>query len=461
MNALAAILRTLLTSPDLSGYDPMVLRSDADWQFAVERITLRIRWFGLMVGYLLVNFFSPSEHRPYLNAILTLGALYALFDLVWHWRGEVFLSDVPLLTSLMEAIFIGALCFFDRGLDSSFRYYYFLSLLVCAIRYSPTVTYSTFALHAASYSILAVIQRVKTRDEAETLILMLVFMGWVTWASTALTLLLRQTGQKLSRLNQELEGRIERRTRALQQSQALLVQHEKQAAFGLLAAGIAHEVGNPLAAISSLVQLMNRKKLDPQMHERLGLIDEQLLRIQRTLRELIEFSRPSNSATSRFDVHDVIRNALEIAKYYKRKKGKTIVTNFMDHPPTVTAIRDQILQVFLNLILNAMDATEEGGVIEISTERRADWLHVIVRDNGHGIPEEDQQSLFAPYFTKKATGTGLGLFVCRNIVGAARGTIQLTRSVPGETVFEVLLPCEPPVTVSVAESSSGSPALPA
>lgn len=413
---------------------------DADWQFSVEWIALRIRWFGLIVGYLLVNTLSPPDKRPYLNGILTLGAVYALFDSVWHWRGKVFLYRAPLFTSLMEAIFIGLLCNFDRGLDSSFRYYYFLSLLVCAIRYSTLVTYSTFALHAASYSLLAFKLSSATVDQVGTLILMIVFMGWATWASTSLTQLLRRTSEKLTSLNQELELRIERRTRELQQSQAMLVQQEKQAAFGLLAAGIAHEVGNPLAAISSLVQMMNRKERDAETGERLGLIDEQLLRIQRTLRELVEFSRPRMAVISQFDLHEVINNALNIAKYYKRKKGKTIVTNFARSLPQISAIRDQVLQIFLNLILNALDATEEGGMIEISTELRQDAIQVLVKDNGSGIAPDDQLKLFEPYFTTKSTGTGLGLFICRNMIEDSGGGIRLMRSVPGETTFSVQLP---------------------
>jgi len=429
-----------MVSPSASVTASTSTTADVDWQLAIEWIVLRIRWFGLIVGYLLVNTLSPAEDRPYLNGILTLGAVYALFDTFWHWRGEVFLSRMPLFTSLMEAIFIGLLCNFDRGLDSSFRYYYFLSLLVCAIRYSPLVTYSTFALHAASYSLLAFTLSSATVDQVGTLILMIVFMGWATWASTSLTQLLRKTSEKLTLLNQQLEQRIDRRTRELQQSQAMLVQQEKQAAFGLLAAGIAHEVGNPLAAISSLVQLMTRKEQDPEKRERLGLIEEQLLRIQRTLRELVEFSRPSMADISQFDLHDVINNALNIAKYYKRKKGKTIITNFAEDLPSISAIRDQVLQIFLNLILNAMDATEEGGMIEISTERTPAGVRVSVKDNGSGIAPDNQLKLFEPYFTTKSTGTGLGLFISRNMVEAAQGAIRLVRSVPGETTFTVTLP---------------------
>lgn len=421
-----------------------VSRVNADWQLMAELITLRIRWFGLIVGYLLVNFLSPTESRPYLNGILTVGAIYALFDLAWHWRGEVFLNRFPLFISLMEAVFIGLLCYFDAGIESYFRFYYFLSLLVCALRYSPSVTYSTFALHAASYSILALSLGVESRAEYVSWFLILVFMGWVTWAGTSLATLLRVTGRRLTALNFELEERIDRRTNELQQSQAMLIQQEKLAAFGLLAAGIAHEVGNPLSAISSLVQMLNRKPLDEETHQRLRLIDEQLHRIQRTLRELIEFSRPANQELQKIDLHEVVRNALDIAKYYKRKKGKTIKTEFPENLPTTTAIRDQILQVFLNLILNGLDATEEGGTIEIITRVNSNMIEVDFCDDGHGIDEESQAQIFDPYFTTKKRGTGLGLYVCRNIVRSAEGQISLVRSTEESgTTFRVSLPVDP------------------
>jgi signal transduction histidine kinase len=424
-----------------------VSREDFSWQLPAETITVRIRWFGLCVGYVLVNVVGPNPNQPELNAILTLGAVYALIDTVWSLRGKVFLSRAPLFISLMEAVFIGLLCHFDDGLDSLFRFYYFLSLLVCAIRYSPRVTYATFAVHAVSYSLLAISQDPPQTAAVKALLLMLIIMGWVTWASTALVTLLKAAGRRLSELNDELqrnqallEERIAERTRELQESQALLLQQEKQAAFGLLAAGIAHEVGNPLAAISSLVQMMNRRELDDYMHERLGMVDDQLRRIQRTLRELVGFSRPASKNVTSCDIHEVIDEALNVAKYYKRKKGKQIVTHYTDGAPCVAVVRDQMVQVFLNLVLNALDATEEGGTIDITTCVADGSLEIVVRDDGHGIAGSDQTRLFEPYFTTKPTGTGLGLFVCRSIVEAAGGQIELQASSPEGTSFQVLLP---------------------
>ncbi|MFQ5731845.1 MAG: sensor histidine kinase, partial [Planctomycetaceae bacterium] len=256
--------------------------------------------------------------------------------------------------------------------------------------------------------------------------------------------------QRLTELNRELrrnqlllEERIEERTQELKQSQALLVQQEKKAAFGLLAAGIAHEVGNPLAAISSLVQMLHRRPTDDYSRERLQMVDDQLLRIQRTLRELVDFSRPANTEKIRCNVHAVINDALNIAKYYKRKKGKYIATDFAAGLPRLPCVRDQLVQVFLNLILNAMDATEDGGTIEIATRTRPGEICVSVRDDGHGIAEADRETIFEPYFTTKPTGTGLGLFVCRHIIdGMEYGRIALTASSEAGTTFSVFLRCD-------------------
>ncbi len=428
-----------------------------------ESITVRIRWFGLCVGCLYVNLIQRENGRPELNGMLALGAVYALVDTLASWKGKVLLKEYRIGISLMEALFIGLLCNFDQGVSSPFRFYYFLSVLVCAIRHSPRLTFATFGLHSVSYIVLGMYAAPQQESDYAapqqesdivTMILTLVFLGWAAWAIIALTGLLRSAGQKLVILNEELqsnqqllERRIAVRTKELQESQAMLVQQEKQAAFGLLAAGIAHEVGNPLASISSIIQMLSRKNSDEYVKQRLDLVDGQLTRIQRTLRELTGFSRPTNQQQSTVDVHAAINDALNIAKYYKRWKGKTIVSSFARNLPHIRTVYDQLVQVMLNLILNALDATNEGAAIEITTELIADTdsvparIGIRVRDEGHGIPRETQEQIFQPYYTTKDHGTGLGLFVCRQLTRhALGGEITLIRSTHQGTEFFVTLP---------------------
>lgn len=432
-------------------FDPVGRESEA------ESITVRIRWFGLCIGYLYVNLVGRTGGRLELNAMLTLGALYAALDTIASRNGKVLLSNYRLGVSVMEALFIGLLCNFDNGVSSPFRFYYFLSILVCAIRHSPSLTFATFGLHSLSYIVLGLAAaRPHADSDIVTVILTLVFLGWAAWAINSLTGLIKSAGQRLAILNDQLqsnqqllERRIAMRTKELQESQAMLVQQEKQAAFGLLAAGIAHEVGNPLASISSIVQMLARKNSDEYVGERLAMVDGQLTRIQKTLRELTSFSRPTSSQESTVDVHAAINDALNIAKYYKRWKGKTATTRFASGLPNIRTVYDQLVQVMLNLILNALDAMNEGASVEIATEMipghggRIDRIGIRIRDEGHGISQEAQQQIFQPYFTTKDHGTGLGLFVCRQLTQQQLGgEIQLVKSTPHGTEFLVTLPAK-------------------
>ena len=417
------------------------------WELAAETIAVKIRWFGLLVGFVLVNTSDPGDTPlAVLNAILALGTVYAILDTAYSLRGRVFLGRSPLLISGMEALFIGLLCFYHGGLDSSFRYYYFLSLICCAIRYPSWVTYATCAMHCASYGVLYLALPSGQR-QLLPLLLMPVILGWVTWTSDAMAQLLKRVGDHLGHLNTalqqhqaELEARIAERTRELQEAQAHVLHQEKMAAFGLLAAGIAHEVGNPLTSISSLVQMLQRRDRDDYTQEKLALVSGQLQRIQTTLRELVNFSRPASSQRSRVALADVIDEALNIAKYYKRIKGRIIERDVPADLPSFPGVRDQLVQVFLNLILNAIDATDRGGRITLRARHLHGVLQIDVQDDGAGIAPAQAARLFQPYFTTKKFGTGLGLFVTRKLVAEHGGTVDFT-SEPGEgTVFRIRLP---------------------
>jgi signal transduction histidine kinase len=312
------------------------------------------------------------------------------------------------------------------------------------------VTYLTWALHSLSFLSLYWVLPAEQQKPAP-LILTLVIIGWVTWASVALASLLKRVGDHLSDLNRELEdhraqleARIAERTRELHEAQAHVLHQEKMAAFGLLAAGIAHEVGNPLTSISSLIQMLQRRDQDAYTKEKLGLVSGQLDRIQTTLRELVNFSRPASTARTRVAVADVIQEALNIAKYYKRTKGRQIETQVPIDLPAVIGVRDQLVQVFLNLILNAIDATDTGGHIVVRADVTDERLVVSVEDDGVGIAPEQQARLFQPYFTTKKHGTGLGLFVSRKLLLEHGGDIEL-ESQPGQTRFCLRLPLAPDI----------------
>jgi signal transduction histidine kinase len=425
------------------------------WELAAEGIAIKIRWFGLLVGYVLVNVTDHGpNHQAILNAILALGAIYTLLDSFFGARGRVLLGRHPLSISLLEALFIGLLCFYDSGLDSPFRYYYFLSLICCAIRHPQHLTYASCALHCTSYTMLYWALPPEGQ-RVTSFALTLVMLGWVTWASNAMGMLLKRVGDYLGQLNaalqenqRELEARIAERTRELQESQAHVLHQEKMAAFGLLAAGIAHEVGNPLTSISNMVQMLQRREVDAYTLNKLGLVSGQLQRIQTILHELIEFSRPASTERTRVALGDILNEALNIAKYYKRMGGRIAAPVVPVDLPPLFGVRDQLVQVFLNLVLNAIDATGRDGQIEIGVVRCPGGVEVTVHDTGSGITRENAARLFQPYFTTKKHGTGLGLFVTRQLVTDHGGVIDF-ESRPGEgTTFRIYLPAAPPLVAN-------------
>lgn len=417
---------------------------------ATESIVVKIRWFGIGMGYILVQSRTGLNNPSAVRAFLALGAGYAALDTALYRMGEVILDRGPLLVSFMESIFIALLCYHDTGLGSPFRWYYLLSLICCAIRYRPLIAWITFVLHCLTLLALGGIFGVRGGHESGVP-LTIAIMAWVTWATSALATLLRSSTDRLEQLNAaleqnraDLEKRVAERTDALRASQARAIQHEKMAAFGLLAAGIAHEVGNPLAAVSSLVQILQHRNPDPYTAEKLNLVSRQLLRIQRTVRELIDYSRPASTAVSRVRPAEIVGELLGIAKYYQRTKQRAITIEIADDLPTVRGVRDHLTQVVLNLVLNAVDATETGGTIRIEARVVGEMIELTVEDDGRGISLADRCRLFQPFFTTKSHGTGLGLFICRQVVEEMGGRLVYRTELGQGSAFTIRLPADHP-----------------
>jgi two-component system NtrC family sensor kinase len=422
------------------------LSTDPDWELASEAVSVNIRWFGLVVGVLIVTFGSETEHFLTMYAILALGLVFTAFDAIFARLGRVFLRDQPLVIAILEAIFITLLCAYDRGPDSPFRFYYVLSLICGAIRYSPTITFTTCAVDCLGYVLLSVLET-SPKKHLELVVFTIVMLIWVSWAAASLAKLLKRGGEKLRQLNADLEAnrgqletRIAERTRELENTQAQVLHQEKMAGFGLLAAGIAHEVGNPLAAISGVVQVIESKGTDDYTKDKLLLVKGQLARIQGILRELVTFSRPASDQRCRVVIKDVIDEALGIAKYYRGGKSRLIESNTADDLPSIEAIRDQIVQVVFNLVLNAIDATGKGGRISVTATQKQNWIELRIADDGCGIDAMGMRQLFRPYRTTKRHGTGLGLFVTKRIVDAHGGTIECFSELGRGTSFHVSLP---------------------
>lgn len=220
-----------------------------------------------------------------------------------------------------------------------------------------------------------------------------------------------------------------------------LIRTEKLATAGTLATGVAHEVNNPLASISSLAQSLLGRAQEERDRETLRVILTQITRITGVLRSLMDFARPQMPTRTVSDLNQVLAKSIELARYDKQFKQLDLHVEFSSNLPPLQIDGDQMQQVFLNLLLNARDAIDEAdrngnGEIKISTRRDAHEIIVEIADNGIGIHPDNLERIFDPFFSTKpkGKGTGLGLAVSHNIVAAHGGRISIAPQTQGTMV---------------------------
>ncbi|MEX2116580.1 MAG: PAS domain S-box protein [Bacteroidota bacterium] len=222
-----------------------------------------------------------------------------------------------------------------------------------------------------------------------------------------------------------------------------LVRSQKMESIGTLAAGIAHEVGNPLTSISSLVQVILRTTEDEFAKEKLELIKNQINRITRIIRDLVDFSRPSSYVVKPTEINEVLRDALNIVQYGKKVKHIHFDVNLAPANPKLDVVPDQLVQVFINILMNAVDALDDTpGTIALSTTTIGQDVLVVINDTGKGIEPAEIEKIFEPFYSTKEVGkgTGLGLWVSYGIVKNFGGDI-LVESSPGRgSTFTVTFP---------------------
>jgi C4-dicarboxylate-specific signal transduction histidine kinase len=217
---------------------------------------------------------------------------------------------------------------------------------------------------------------------------------------------------------------------------------EKLASFGRLAAGIAHEIGNPLTSVFSFVQILQEIEDDEFKKDSLKTISFHINRISETLKQLSGFSKMPTCETRACSINDVVEASLNLIQYDKRARNVEIVRDLAVDLPEVSADGNQLSQVFVNLILNALDAMPEGGRLIVSSRVVHEGVKISFADTGVGIPSEDLRRIFDPFYTTKEKGTGLGLSVSYAIVEKMQGTITVQSELGKGTIFEICLPAK-------------------
>jgi signal transduction histidine kinase len=226
-----------------------------------------------------------------------------------------------------------------------------------------------------------------------------------------------------------------------------LIQAEKLASIGRIAATIAHEIRNPLTSVKLNIQKVTQSEsLDDLEKEHLTISEEGITQIEKFIKELLNFTRVSGLTRSWFSVEQILEESIKMLQEFLGQKKIRLERSFAKGLPEVHVDGDKLRQVFLNILRNAVEAVDEDGRVAISLtadeENGRKKIRVVISDNGAGIPERDWDNIFEPFYTTKASGFGLGLANARKIIEQHKGSIRAVRAREKGSAFEVVIPCE-------------------
>jgi two-component system, NtrC family, sensor histidine kinase HydH len=242
-----------------------------------------------------------------------------------------------------------------------------------------------------------------------------------------------------------VSGHITKVLEELQKTRRDVIRSERLAAVGELAAGVAHEIRNPLTSIKLLIQTeARRQSARPMDSKELQIIQEEIARMERTIQGLLDFARPPALRHGRLDLRDIVERTIELVEGRAHQQNVSIIEELPKHPLWIDGDPEQLHQVFVNLLLNGIDSMPQGGTLHVAVEEPSedDICRLSISDSGGGIPQDILERLFEPFVTSKDRGTGLGLAVSRRIVQEHRGALKVANRSEKGAVFTVELPLE-------------------
>ena len=255
--------------------------------------------------------------------------------------------------------------------------------------------------------------------------------------------------EELKAFSGQLEDRVRRASARLEETQRQLFQSEKLAALGKLSAGIAHEIRNPLTSIKILIHsLVDERATENSREKDLAVIETEIARVNKIIKQFLDFARPRPPSLEPTDVRTILDETLALLVYEMEAQRISPEKRYAPDLPPVPMDREQMKQVFLNLMLNAIQAMEHGGTLRVATLRASpapgkggrSAAEIGVEDTGPGIPEDLRSRIFEPFFSSKEEGIGLGLSIAQRIVEEHGGEIRVESKVGVGTTFVVALP---------------------
>ncbi|MEE8353556.1 MAG: ATP-binding protein [Dehalococcoidales bacterium] len=246
--------------------------------------------------------------------------------------------------------------------------------------------------------------------------------------------------RRLKEYSNQLEVLVTNRTRQLSDAQQQLVRSERLAALGELAGGVGHELRNPLGAIKNAHYFLNMTldQSDPEVRETLGILEREVTTAEGIITSLLDYARAQPPMRRKANVNEIVRQAMSRVEI---PQSVTVIDELDGSLPPVMVDPAQLIQVFTNIALNAVQAMPDGGQLTLHTEARGDdWTAISFTDDGVGITPEDRDKLFEPLFTRRAKGIGLGLSITKMLVEGHGGNVEVASAVGRGSKFTVLLP---------------------
>jgi signal transduction histidine kinase len=411
---------------------------------------IRLRWIA--AATVVLGSFADARWLhwyPYPHRTLAVGAVIFAYNaalLAVLRRPKSANDDRILLVSslaqlLLDMACLTALTLWTGGIDSPLRGFFVFHMVFASLLLPRGMAYAAAAVAISMLSATLAFagQWPKELDHFLSLAGWAVMLLMTVHLANRMTRSLRRQRRRLIKQNRH----IRRMSRQLRRHQQAVVQHEKMIAVGQMAAGITHEIANPLANMDSLLQLMQRKpeKMRP---DAIATLREQISRLNQMIAQMKNFAHPLEMQREKAPLNHVVAQAIDMVGFDRRLAKVHVVKELSPEIGDIPLIPQALEQVLVNLIVNALDAMAqtESPTLLIRTLRRDNWALIEVTDNGHGIRPEHMNRLAEPFFTTKPVGqgTGLGLSISYSLVQKQGGNIS-ARSHPGKgTTFTVRLP---------------------
>jgi signal transduction histidine kinase len=437
-----------------------------EWSFAILRA---LSMLGGMIALLLVPL--RPEHQPHLFPLAWAFVVYKVFLFLAIWAWPARLRVILLSTVGLDLLFVSLFVWFSGGLESHFYVLFYLLVALAAAYFGPALGLATAGGAGVLYSLVSVVgtpgaEWHNLSPRIATLFLLGGSLGYISQRE-------RLARAEAERLNAELQAnqvRLKNAYQDLQAAQDRLMQSERLAAIGQMAAKVSHEVRNPLSSISLNAELLE-DELQALPEDRraeaaslLAAIRSQVDVLSTVTEEYLRFARLPKPKFETTALRSVIEELAEFVQGDLQARGVQLFVPIPEGLPTLRLDPGQIRQALLNLVRNAVEAMPDGGTIHIAARRvklssgqlvdtpppiddsttrpiaKGDFIEVAVRDTGTGIPPENLDRIFEPFFTSKEGGTGLGLAIARQIAADHGGSLTCESAHGRGTIFRLILP---------------------